>query len=482
MPSRSWRAPSPIKTVLLAGFGVNLGIWLWAGYAFVNRLDEIERRTADVNVRYMKAQELLTTVRSQILLGSVYVRDALLRPSSEMAESRKQVEDAYHVVEDALDAYVPVLEAPIERERVLRLQQQISDFRQATLRVLEVDSSRWPADARELLRTEVVPKRNTVIRVSEAVQALNRTAFVQQQREIAAIYTANQRRLWRMLGVGLAAGFGIALLVGLHAGRLEQRLRSQTVLESERARELKELSARLISVQEDERRTIARELHDEVAQALTAIKVELAVAQRGIGVEAPRDGLLNDARSIAEAALTTVRDISHLLHPALLDDLGLPAAAEWYVRDFGRRYGIRADCTFTSMTERLAPEVEVSLYRIIQEALTNVAKHAQASVCRVTLTRAGMMAVAVIEDNGLGFDPDLPRSESGRRGLGLLSIRERAAQLGGWADVTSAVGAGTRITVEVPALLRLVHSDGRDAALEAAGIDPALARSEGLRG
>jgi signal transduction histidine kinase len=448
-----------MKAALLAGFGLIFGIWLFAGYSFMNRLDEIERRTADVNVRYMKAQELLTTVRGQILLGSVYVRDALLAPSAEVGESRRQVEDAYQDVEDALKAYVPVLDSAIERERVQRLREQIEDFKRTTLHVLEVDSSRWPADARALLNSEVVPKRNTVIRVSEAVQALNRTAFVQQQQEIAAIYTANQRRLWQMLGVGLAIGFGIAMLVAAHAGRLERRLRHQSAVDAGHARELSDLSAKLISVQEDERRTLARELHDEVGQALTAIKVELAVAERSMPASANGAGLLDDARSIAETALATVRDMSHLLHPALLDDLGLAAAAEWYVAGFSRRHQIRVDLVCTGLVDRLAPEVEVSLYRILQEAMTNVTRHAAATWCRVTLARDGTTARAVIEDNGRGFTPGA-RSD-GRPGLGLLSIRERAAQLGGRAEIISAPGAGTRIIVEVPGLLRSAADDRR---------------------
>ena len=448
-----------MKAALLAGFGLIFGIWLFAGYSFMNRLGDIERRTAEVNVRYMKAQELLNTVRGQILLGSVYVRDALLGPTDQIAESRRQVEDAYQVVEDALRAYVPVLDSAIERERVQRLQEQIDDFKRTTLRVLEVDSSRWPADARALLRTEVVPKRNTVIRVSEAVQALNRTAFVQQQQEIAGIYTASQRRLWQMLGVGLAIGFGIALVVAAHAGRLERRLRRQSAVDAGHARELSELSAKLISVQEDERRTLARELHDEVGQALTAIKVELAVAERSLPASPMGARLLDDARSIAEAALVTVRDMSHLLHPALLDDLGLAAAAEWYVAGFSRRHQIRVDLVCTGITDRLAPDVEVSLYRILQEAMTNVARHAGATWCGVTLTRDGTTARAVIEDNGRGFVPESRRD--GRPGLGLLSIRERAAQLGGRAEITSTPGAGTRVTVEVPGLLRSAADDRR---------------------
>ena len=151
--------------------------------------------------------------------------------------------------------------------------------------------------------------------------------------------------------------------------------------------------------------------------------------------------------------MTTVRDLSHLLHPAMLDDLGLPAAIEWYLRSFGRRHGIRADVLHERMDERLAPEIETAAYRIVQEALTNVAKHARATVCRVYLQRLPNTVLITIEDNGAGFDTaSEPPGE--RAGLGLVGIRERASQLRGTVRLESAPGKGTRLTVELPARSR----------------------------
>ena len=125
-----------------------------------------------------------------------------------------------------------------------------------------------------------MPKREGVIRVTEEAQALNRSAFVQQQNEIASVYRATQRRLWGSFGVAVLVSLGIALLAAVYVGRLEDRIHRQRVKEGENARDLQRLSMKLITAQEEERRVIARELHDEVGQALTAIKVELALAQR----------------------------------------------------------------------------------------------------------------------------------------------------------------------------------------------------------
>ncbi len=233
--------------------------------------------------------------------------------------------------------------------------------------------------------------------------------------------------------------------------------------DAQNARELQELSAKLITAQEEERRSIARELHDEVGQVLTAIKVELAVVQRTIEASGGSARLLEDARSITDGALTTVRDLSHLLHPALLDDLGLPAAVEWYLRGFGKRHDLRVEILHDRMDERLTPEIEVSAYRIVQEALTNVAKHARATACRVYLQRLPNTILITVEDDGVGFDAAEAERAGRHRGLGLIGIRERASYLRGTVRLESAPGKGTRLTVEVPARSRAREDESLNA-------------------
>jgi signal transduction histidine kinase len=320
------------------------------------------------------------------------------------------------------------------------------------LQVLESAQSGGSRDARTLLSTQVVPKRELVIRVSEEAQSLNRSAFVQQQREVAEIYGASQRRLWQILGGALTSSFAIGWLVTTYAGRLEGRLQEQRLQDARSARELQDLSAKLITAQEEERRSVARELHDEVGQVLTAIKVELAVAQRTMEARGHDAQVLEDARSITEGALTTVRDLSHFLHPAVLDDLGLPATVDWYLRGFSRRHGISADLKSAGTIQRLAPELEASSYRIIQEALTNIAKHSGATACEVSIQQSDGLLTIAVQDNGAGF-PVTPQ-DSASSGLGLIGIRERASHLGGTVRIETAPGRGTRITVELPARAR----------------------------
>lgn len=234
--------------------------------------------------------------------------------------------------------------------------------------------------------------------------------------------------------------------------RLADRIRRQRAREAEYTADLQRLSSKLISAQEDERRTIARELHDEVGQVLTALKVELAVAERTIEAAGMRAGLLGDARTITDGALQTVRDLSHLLHPSLLDDLGLADAVDWYLKGFGQRHGLRVELLHDRMEGRLTAETEVAAFRIIQEALTNVVKHARATSCRVHLQRLPDTVLVAVEDDGVGFDTDdLERTSRLGRGIGLLGIRERATHLQGTVRLETAAGRGTRLTVELPA-------------------------------
>jgi signal transduction histidine kinase len=217
-----------------------------------------------------------------------------------------------------------------------------------------------------------------------------------------------------------------------------------------RAREyevrLRQMSSQVLTAQEEERKRIARELHDDTAQALTSVLVRLRLMERSLGDERLQKGL-TELRALTGATLEGVRRLAIDLRPPMLDDLGLEAALQSLVQDFSQRWPIKA--TFaSSRLGRLPVEAELVLYRIVQEALSNVAKHANASTVLVRLTRRGQTLRLLVEDDGCGFDVEATK-HSRESGLGLFGMEERLALVGGTLWVNSAVGGGTRVSAEV---------------------------------
>lgn len=438
-----------IRAALALGIAVTLGLWLFTSYTFTRRIDDVQRQAAAVASRYTRAQELLSTVRAQVLVSSVRVRDALLNPDpAAIAGYREQLHSIQRVVNNALDAYEPVLETAPGQDHVRSLRAEVEQFHRTSLAVLAESSSPSNSSVRDLLNRRIIPRREAAVKISEDIQSLNRLAFVRQQADIAEIHRVAETQSWRRLGLALATSLGVLLVAAMYSGRLEARLRRQLERDSRMSRELHDATIKLIGAQEDERRTIARELHDEVGQVLSALQVELSLAHRKLTAAGVAADPLIEAQALAAGALSTVRDLSQLLRPAALDDLGLPAAIDASLRGLARRHEIKVELSQSGMADRLAPETEIAAYRIVQEALTNVARHAAAANCRVRLMRLPDALRVEVEDDGSGFDPQAETAGTG--GVGLIGMRERAAMLGGKLSIWSQPGAGTRLFVELP--------------------------------
>jgi PAS domain S-box-containing protein len=224
--------------------------------------------------------------------------------------------------------------------------------------------------------------------------------------------------------------------------RIETRL-------SNSAMQLKALSRRLIEVQELERRHLARELHDEIGQVLTAVSINLKALR--FGMETGRPAELDDSIGQVDNAIQQVRNLSLDLRPSMLDDLGLEAAVRWLAGRMNQRTGldIRLECEFAG--SRPAPAVETGCFRVVQESLTNIARHARASHVRVELKRGVDGILVRIADNGAGFNAgDVFSRRSEQPTAGLLGMRERVQLLGGELSIDSAWGSGTTVTARIP--------------------------------
>ena len=260
----------------------------------------------------------------------------------------------------------------------------------------------------------------------------------------AALVLAGAFVLWGLhhLDYPLLRGFGAAVLYGVFAdvlfvfaiglGLLFVVLGNERDRLATRTAELEQLTRLMLRVQEDERRRLARDLHDEAGQVLSAVKIELELDGRA------------EAGALVGRALAQVRDLSNLLRPSALDDLGLVPALQALSTDVAEHARIDVTLQAGDLGGALAPDVEVATYRVVQEALTNVARHAGARHVRVRLDRRGGDIVVAVEDDGRGLDGSrLPQ-------LGLLGMRERVTALGGRLEVGPASPAGTRVEATMP--------------------------------
>lgn len=222
---------------------------------------------------------------------------------------------------------------------------------------------------------------------------------------------------------------------------------------SQQREQLRTLTTRLTDIQEAERKQLARELHDELGQALTATSINLAAIEKeiaGNGSEALINRL-NESIELTAVALDQVREMSLNLRPPMLDDLGLVPTLRWYGKRFAERVGVKTKFKISSLDYRLPPEMETTLYRIVQEGLTNVARHAQATKVILSLRMKNNKICAVIADNGQGFDLETRiNSTNLYEGAGLLGIRERVTLLGGEFDIQTGLDQGTTLTITMP--------------------------------
>jgi len=226
-----------------------------------------------------------------------------------------------------------------------------------------------------------------------------------------------------------------------------ERVRAEEALDRSR-QELRELASRMDSVREQEKSRIARELHDELAQALTALKMDTSwIAEH---LPAGQDALaakLAAMQAMLDGTVAATRRISADLRPLILDDLGLVAAAEWLVQNFTERTGVRCKLTAGDPDLEVEPALASAVFRILQESLTNAARHAQATLVEVGLDGRDGQITLTVRDNGRGFSPEGPRKPNS---YGLLGLRERASLLGGEAKIVSETGRGTTVELRLP--------------------------------
>ena len=305
-----------------------------------------------------------------------------------------------------------------------------------------------------LINDMIRPMRQTIRVEIDRVKENERQRLAARRSELEAQYFSLSRQLLRMGSLIVLLTALIALYTVLRLRKLELKAYHQSIELRGNRDELRKLSQGLVAAQESERKLLSRELHDHVGQILTALRMEIGnlgdLRHRG---NSDFDDRQHSAERLSDQALQAVRDISMGLRPSMLDDLGLEPAIRWQARDFSRRTGVDAEVRIEGDLDSLPEKHKIHAFRIVQESLTNVARHAGAHHVMITAHCSSSMLSLTIQDDGRGIN-------SGQQpaGAGLLGIQERVQELGGRCDIHSQTSKGTLIHVDVPIVAGRAHA------------------------
>jgi signal transduction histidine kinase len=405
------------------------------------RAQEIYTELDRLSAHHREIESKFRRLRSDIHLSGIFIRDYLLDVERNVPTLRQRL-DEFRAANLTTFSELRVLASSdgwADDARVERLQAELDEYWRATAPLIEVRTGEPLAASVEVLRTQVIPRREAILALAREIEDLNDANLAVERAEVTRrqqeFHADIRRLLWQSVLLGL-------VVAAAAVGRLRLVERRSAAAE----RQARELSQELVAAQEDERKKLSRELHDHIGQVLTALRMELGRIERlRVPTNAALGDAVNETRQLVDDMVRSVRDLALGLRPSMLDDLGLQAALEWHARDFTRRFGLPVELAVDAEFNGLPDPHRTCVYRTVQEALTNCAKHASASRIDVALsgTRDGLEIT--IRDNGVGLAPD-----ARRRGLGLRGIEERVRDLQGMLHVAGSSGAGTTLTVKLP--------------------------------
>jgi signal transduction histidine kinase len=414
------------------------------GVASIQETRRIHQQILSVEDSYRHIENLVEGIRADTSGADILRRDRLLDSSATSEEYARQLQGLRSKTGVDLDK-LRGLRAQQESKVLERLETALRDYWAATV----AESQESPlknktASVRDLFAAQ--SKR--IFAVTEELGKLNEENFEARRRELSRAVENLQNDIWETMLTALCLGAIIAGASVFRISSLEKESAEYQGATKQAEKRLRQLSQQLVSSQEQERKALSRELHDEIGQLLTALRMELGNLERTRPAtqSGEADAHLDQAKKLAETTLKTTRDIAMGLRPAMLDLLGLGPALEWQTREYSRRYKTPIQLDVAGDLRDLPDPHRTYLYRIVQEGLTNCARHAQAKNIKVSLTDANGQLAVTVEDDGVGFDQHGGVSY----GLGLLGITERVRELCGKIAIKSEPGKGTRLDVTLP--------------------------------
>lgn len=429
----------------IAGFGGLLAILAAEGFYSLKIAWQIQVSNTEMRRDFLSRDRTLEKIRSALYESGNVVRDYILvEPGENKAETlRTELKTIRDDMETALRIYSLSLR-PEERGPFQQLATEVETYWSTLEPIFDWDAKERRYRGNWFLHHEVLPRRTTVLAIAREVSEVNERALQQDERRVTDLFAQFQRRLQIITALGLGVSLVLAALTVTYTLRLEKMADGRYQESLRNQNELKELSARLVSAQEGERRAISRELHDEVGQSLSALLMEVDNLAATPGPDGVFRERLDRMRPLVENCVSVVRNISLLLRPSMLDDLGLVAALEWQAREVAKRSSLTVDIVEKNVSDTLPEEYKTCVYRIVQEALSNCSKHARAKNVRIVVRQELERLLLTIEDDGKGFDVHRVG------GLGLIGMSERVTHLSGTFEAKSQQGRGTLLRIELP--------------------------------
>jgi signal transduction histidine kinase len=430
------------RAAMISGFGALLLLMGILSFDSVRLLFDLEVSSARVRQDFLNRERTLEDVRSSLYESGNLLREyALAHPNANGSDTfRHQLRSMSDRTNATLSSCMQSLSSD-QRVPFQNLSDELNNYWSMVDRVFDAGTAK---QARSQLHSSALAQHATVMAITRDVSALNELELRDAERKIAEVFAQFRARVRTGTIVAFALGLLLAASTIVYVGRLEQRAEDKYQDSLRSQRELKALSKRLVDAQEEERRALSRDLHDQIAQSLSALLMDVEnLAESSRNGAVVREGLQR-IKLLAETCVNEVRNMALLLRPSMLDDLGLVAALQWHAREISKRTGLLVDVVDDHFADTLPEEHKTCVYRVVQEALHNCANHAHARKVRVVLRENSDHFTLSIEDDGIGFDPRR------NRGLGMLGMQERATRLGGSFKVESSPGHGTRIRCDLP--------------------------------
>jgi len=357
------------------------------------KAQEIYAELDQLNTRHHNVDAKLRRLRSDVNLSGIFLRDYLLDVAREHApEYRERLAD-FRRTNMATVSELQKLDGT-HAEQIANLEALLDEYWQTFVPLFDWTATEKIFRSASFLRQEVVPRREAILGIAQEIEELNNANLAAQRAEVTHQQAAFRADFRRLLAQTMLLGVVVALVAVFRLRALELRSEEQRSIAEDAERQMRQLSQRLVATQEEERKNLSRELHDHVAQALTALRMELGRVDRARPPADARMGTaLVECRRLVDQMFRTVRDLALGLRPSMLDDLGLQPALEWHVRDVTRRYGVDVHLNVNGDLDALPDRFRTCVYRAVQEALTNCVRHAKARSVNVT--------VAEIEDGSM---------------------------------------------------------------------------------